>query len=456
MASEIRVNQIQSRTGVSTVSFTDSGPIFAGISTVQGPLTVDGGVTGNVTGDVTGNVTGNVTGDVTSSGTSTFDVISGVSTIGVTTVHLTGINDLNYPTTGSLSNRNLIVNGAMKISQRGTNFTNVTGDLIYHVDRFKLHNYTPGSGVLTISQSTDSPDGFQNSLKLQCTTAQSTLDANSQMSIYQVLEGLDTSHLEYYVSNPDTVTFSFYVKSNRTGSFSAQLKLSDNNSSWGNVNTRVYPFNYSISSADTWEYKTKTITLDTYSGTKVTTNGFAVSIQWYQNAGASRQGLNNDAWRGNANASSGADNLNIFSSTDNYWAITGVQMETGSVATPFEHKSYGDELLKCQRYYETGNWHGMYKTSDDTMGWVNYKVTKRSNPSVTSIAPGGTTTNRVYYYSTDPADRGVRTLNQINTTSWVGGMTDFTNSFFGVIANFTPASSNDAVISGIYRADAEL
>ena len=131
-------------------------------------------------------------------------------------------------------------------------------------------------------------------------------------------------------------------------------------------------------------------------------------------------------------------------------------METGSVATPFEHKSYGDELLKCQRYYETGNWHGMYKTSDDTMGWVNYKVTKRDNPSVTSIAPGGTTTNRVYYYSTDPADRGVRTLNQINTTSWVGGMTDFTNSFFGVIANFTPASSNDAVISGIYRADAEL
>ena len=177
---------------------------------------------------------------------------------------------------------------------------------------------------------------------------------------------------------------------------------------------------------------------------------------WYQNAGANRQGLSNDAWRGNANASSGADNLNIFSSTNNYWAITGVQMETGSVATPFEHRSYGDELLKCQRYYETGNWHGMYKSSDDTMGWVNYKVTKRSNPSVTSIAPGGTTTNRVYYYSTSTSDRGESVINEINKPAWVGGMTDFTNSFWGGNFGFTPASTNDATFHGIYRADAEL
>ena len=154
MASEIRVNQIQSRTGVSTVSFTDSGPIFAGISTVQGPLTVDEGVTGNVTGNVTGDVTGNVTGDITSSGTSTFDVISGVSTIGVTTVHLTGINDLNYPTAGPLSNRNMVDNGAMVLAQRGTSAI-VVDSPDYIVDRWSYRRTgTNSPNRFTMSQRT--------------------------------------------------------------------------------------------------------------------------------------------------------------------------------------------------------------------------------------------------------------------------------------------------------------
>jgi hypothetical protein len=140
MASEIRVNQIQSRTGVSTVSFTDSGPILAGVSTVQGSLTVDGGVTGNVTG----NLTGNVTGDITSSGTSTFDVISGVSTIGVTTVHLTGINDLSYPTADGTDGQVLKTNGSGALS-----FASVPLLAITEVDQWRLQSDATSNGVIT-------------------------------------------------------------------------------------------------------------------------------------------------------------------------------------------------------------------------------------------------------------------------------------------------------------------
>ena len=143
-----------------------------------------------------------------------------------------------------LGNRNLIINGAMQVSQRGTSFTSQTSGA-YYLDRFQAHTFNLGSGVYQVDQSTDAPDGFEKSFKLSCTTADTSTDANAQMSVYQALEGYDTSFLKYFQANPDTVTISFYVKSNRTGTFSAALKLSDNGSSWGDGNTRVYNFTYS-------------------------------------------------------------------------------------------------------------------------------------------------------------------------------------------------------------------
>ena len=132
MASEIRANQIQSRTGVSTVSLTDTGPVISGVTTVQGTLTVDGGVTADVTGDIT------------SSGTSTFDVISGVSTIGVTTVHLTGINDLNYPTSDGTDGQVLKTNGSGALS-----FASVPLLAITDADQWRLQSDQSTNGVLT-------------------------------------------------------------------------------------------------------------------------------------------------------------------------------------------------------------------------------------------------------------------------------------------------------------------
>ena len=261
------------------------------------------------------------------------------------------IDGQQLPTTGALSNRNLIINGAMQVAQRGTSFTSQTAGA-YYLDRFKIHTFGLGSGVYQVDQSTDAPDGFQNSFKVSCTTADTSTDANAQMSVLQALEGLDTNFLKYYEANPDTVTVSFYVKSNRTGTFSAALKLSDNGSTLFDGNTRIYNFTYSISSGNTWERKTVSITLDSATTeTKVVNNGYAVAIQWWQLAGTSRDSAAANSWVANTNAAPASANLDLLESTSNNWFITGVQLEVGEKATPFEHRSYGDELQRCERYF---------------------------------------------------------------------------------------------------------
>ena len=138
MTSKIIVNNIESDVGISSVTFNDT-------------------------------ISGNLEGNINSSGTSTFNVISGVSTIGVTTIHVNGINDISYPTIGPLSHRNMCINGAMQVAQRGTSSTGQTTGGYKTVDRFDNGISNVGTG--TISQSTDAPAGFSNSLKYECTTA---------------------------------------------------------------------------------------------------------------------------------------------------------------------------------------------------------------------------------------------------------------------------------------------
>ena len=410
MTSKIIVNNIEADSGISSITFNDS--IFVG--------------------------------DINSSGTSTFNVVSGVSTIGVTTVHLTGINDLSYPTAGPLSNRNLIINAAMQVAQRGTSQSSVTSTGYYTVDRFQLN--TTDEATYTMEQSTDAPAGFKNSLKFTVTTADSSIAADDYAACHYLIEGNDIVPLGFGASGAKSFTLSFYVKSSQTVTFGLNFQ------NYGN--DRNFDSSYTINTADTWERKTITIPGDT-SGTWTTDNGAGLKIWWSFLVGSTYEASAvSTSWGGTLGLGLNGQ-VQLSSIINATWQITGVQLEVGTRATPFEHRSFGDELLKCQRYYETGNWHGMYKTSDDTMGWVNYKVTKRANPSVTSIAPGGTTTNRIYYYSTDSADRGERNVD-INNTAWTGGMTDFTNSFYGILGNFTPSQTNDATFHGIYRADAEM
>ena len=416
-----------------------------GIGTASGSTNITGDI--NATGDLhVGIDTGFFTEDLVVNGDAR---ITGILTVGTSSLTIDGdagtINGIPYANSGSLSNRNLIVNGAMKVSQRATSVTAITGAGYFTVDRFRTSVNT--LGTWTSTQESDAPVGFSKSLKMTCTTADASPAAGDFATINQRIEAQDLQHLKYGTSSAETFTLSFWVKSNKTGAATVDFQQNDN----GN---ELYSVGYTINAADTWEYKTITIPGDT-AGVINDDNGIGIVVSWWLNSGSDYTGGSHGGWKTLDNTSRNVSNLGVGGAISDYFQITGIQLETGSVATPFEHINYGDELARCQRYYETGNWHGMYKTSDDTMGWVNYKVTKRDNPSVTSIAPGGTTTNRVYYYSTDAADRGERGVS-INTSGWVGGMTDFTNSFFGHVDSFTPTATNNASFHGIYRADAEL
>jgi len=312
-----------------------------------------------------------------------------------------GTNTLTLPATSStlatqnaLGVRNLIINGDMSIAQRGTSFTSLAGVSQYNLDRWETIGVNVGSGRYQIDQSTDTPTGFTYSQKISCTTAEASQDVNSQLYLEQQIEGLNSSYLNYYVVSPDTVTLSFWVKANLTGSYSVALKLSDNGSSITSSSTRIYPTTYSISSANTWEKKTITITLDnSTSEVKVVNNGFAVATQFWLGAGTSRDGQATNAWKGNANASAPSDNLNLLNSTANEWYITGVQLEANTTATPFENLQYGTQLALCQRYFERMAEAVNVPYSSGSATYANqprtvlfYKTQKRAVPTLSSSA----------------------------------------------------------------------
>ena len=240
--------------------------------------------------------------------------------------------------------RNIIINGAMQVAQRGTSATGKTTGGFFTVDRSKFD--LVNLGTYTYSQSTDSPDGFSNSLRVDCTTTAS-LSADSLLyALCTGIEGQDLQHLKKGTSNAESVTVSFYVKSNKTGTYVLEV--------YDGMNTRHIAKTYTISSANTWEYKTLTFVGDT-TGTLSNTNAFGMGLFFWISGGSNyTSGTLPSSWASvtNANRASGLT-VNLADSTDNDWAITGVQMEVGNYpnGTPFEHRSFGDELLLCQRYY---------------------------------------------------------------------------------------------------------
>jgi len=240
-------------------------------------------------------------------------------------------------------NRNLIINGAMAVSQRGTSTTSVTSTGYHACDRFKFL-YTD-AGTWTVSQSTDAPDGFANSFKVECTTAKSSLASNSRLFILQALEGQNLQQLKKGTSAAESITLSFYVRTNKTGTY--QVHVEDND------NIRIIGSTYTVSSANTWQKVTVTFAGDT-TGALDNDNGDSFAVFFALVAGTDNSsGAVPTAWEAKTNADRGAGlNVNLADATSNYWQITGVQLELGDTATPFEHRSYSDELARCQWYYE--------------------------------------------------------------------------------------------------------
>ena len=243
---------------------------------------------------------------------------------------------------------NLLINGDFKISQRGTTFSNPgTQPPTYTLDRFFCQASTNNQ---TITQDTDVPTGFNRSLKLTMGTA-TTLD---YMRVGTTIEGFNFSNLSFGTSSAKPFTISFWVKSSLTGNFGIGFRNSDSS---GNNLTISRLASYTINSANTWEYKTITIPGAT-SQTWNITNGSAITILWDIGDSAARSATVDTTWQtSNGYYSVGlTGGTKVANTTGATWYITGVQLEAGKVATPFEYRSIGEKLALCQRYYqEIGN-----------------------------------------------------------------------------------------------------
>ena len=285
--------------------------------------------------------------------------------------------------TVGLGMKNLIINGGMEIHQRGGTITMSTGN--YNLDRF--FSYTTTDGVQTAEQSTDAPNGFKHSLKVTTTTADSSLAAGQRTSILQRVEGYNIIPLAWGTADAKTVTLSFWVKSSITGTHGGSV---------GNGNdSRAYPFTYTILSANTWEKKTITIPGDT-TGTWATTNGRSLQIAWGLGVGSTYSGTA-FAWESaDRNSATGAT-TDVIGTLGATWFITGVQLEIGENATPFENRMYGTELALCQRYYQVIS---VTLSAFNTNGLVGFTflTEMRAAPTVTRAYVG--TTNRMYNVAT--------------------------------------------------------
>ena len=278
--------------------------------------------------------------------------------------------------------RNIIINGDMSIAQRGTSQASA-GDAsgTYDtVDRFAFANQN--MGAFTISQDTDVPSaqGFAKSLKLDCTTADSSPATNDYLILQQPLEGQNLQYLKKGTSSAESLTVSFWVKSNKTGTYITQLRDNDN--------SRNISKSYTIDTADTWEKKTITYAGDT-TGTLDNDNNNSFALQFWLGAGTNfTSGTLATSWESITNANRAVGNVNLADSTSNEWYITGVQLEAGTTASDFEFLPHDVNLQRCQRYYFLKADHStgaenigvglMYNGSDLSNCGLNFPVSMRT------------------------------------------------------------------------------
>jgi len=292
----------------------------------------------------------------------------------------------------ALSNRNLIINGAMNVAQRSSSVTGVGASSSYNAqDRWKFFTIGSAAARWTQSVSTDVPASstFTTSLKLDCTTASGTVGSDDRQQLMQPIEAQDLQRLRYGSSAAKKVTLSFWVKSSVTGKNYCMFYHADG--------TRFIYKSYTVDSADTWEYKTLTFSGDTASAI-TNDNGAGLNIIWMLYLGSDYTSATDgaeDTWAawnsGNYDQFNGQ--VNNASSTDNNWYLCGVQLEVGEQATSFEHRSYGDELARCQRYYYVAGRHsdynananigtGFYYSSSSVMCILQHPVEMRTKPSI--------------------------------------------------------------------------
>ena len=285
--------------------------------------------------------------------------------------------------------KNIIINGDMSVAQRATSASSITSGGYHACDRWKED--MTSAGTWTISQSTTVPtgQGFAKSLKMDCTTANGSLSANSELVVQQRIEGQNLQYLKKGTSSAKSTTLSFWVRSNKTGTYICELQDVDN--------TRQISKSYTISSADTWEKKEITFAGDT-TGALDNDNARSLDCSFYLVAGSDlSSGTLSTTWTAKTDANRAVGQVNLADSTSNEWYITGVQLEASDTASDFEFLPVDINLQRCFRYfvvfndsfYPTGSGNnsvigmGFYNTATLGIVCVNTKVPMRAYPSVT-------------------------------------------------------------------------
>ena len=243
---------------------------------------------------------------------------------------------------GGLTGRNLIINGAMQGAQRGTSSTGLGATAGYYTcDRWKM-DFGHTDGRLTMTQTADGPSGFANCIKLDCTTADTSVGANEYLILAHRFEGQDLQQFMKGTSDAKSYTVSFYVKGNASATYILELIDRDN--------SRSVSKTFSVTTA--WARVEMTFPADT-SGAFDDDNANSFDLQWWLHAGSTyNSGTLQQTWASTTAANRAVGGDSFFDSTDRTFFITGVQLEVGETATPFEHRSFGDELARCQRYYQ--------------------------------------------------------------------------------------------------------
>jgi hypothetical protein len=286
------------------------------------------------------------------------------------------------PTSGLSSDqgvnfRNLIINGDMSVAQRATSATSLTGSGYNTCDRWRLRNAS--LGTWTQSQSTDVPSGqgFAKSLKMDCTTADASPSASDDLRIDARLEGQNLQMLKKGTSNAESLTLSFWVKSNKTGTYTVALTDKDN--------SRQISQAYTISSSNTWEKKILTYVADT-TGTLGDDNNNSFETNFVLACGTNfSSGTLQTSWGSTVDANRSVGQVNLADSTSNEWYITGVQLEVGTTASDFEFIPFDVNLDRCQRYYQLARiwWSGDTTNGEEYRGGTQLSTEMRATPSVT-------------------------------------------------------------------------
>ena len=454
MASILKVDKLDPQSGtaleIGTSGDTVTVPSGVGLTLTDSTLLLPTTITS--TTEVKTNKISPATGTAFALGDSgdTFTVPSGATIVNSGTATGFGITQSSFVPTAAP----LIINGDMTVAQRSTS-TAVTGGGYFTMDRYQTNNQGGFIGEYTQSQAADAPSGFSKSLKMDCTTSEAA-GANQSVFIEQRIEAQDCMVFKLGNSDAEIMTLSFWVKATKTGTNIVRIEQEDVQRQCSQA--------YTVDSTDTWEKKVVTFPADTAGAGITSDNGIGLEVWFYIAAGTTyTSGTLATTWEavsGN-DANKAVGQVNNGDSTSNNFQITGVQLEVGEYTSsdipPFRHESYGDNLQRCQRYFQTiadGAWsnnetisNGYFHVGSSFFFTLRLAVEMRANPSLTTTMG----TNYVNIYRDNGSDQsdnietysgstkramGLKADDNVSGTQGQGGQIGLNNAsaFFGVNA----------------------